>query len=187
MPSVHEQKARKDQGECSRCGTKIKKGQRYKWAKGRYTVRRVWCSHCQPRASELTGSDKLSRLYAARESIEDVITGECTKENLIEALSDAASEAREVGQEYQESHDAMPDNFQMSATGEELQEKADQCEQWADALESAVQGVDALDWDETDDADRPVPEDEDEDKPAHEDARTQAEDIANGVIGELEL
>ena len=96
--------------------------------------------------------------------MEDVIAGECTKENLIEALNDAATEAREVAQEYQESHDAMPSSLQLGAPGEELQEKAEQCEQWADALEAAALEIDALDWGDTSDDDDPATGDDDEDE-----------------------
>lgn len=187
--TVHTAKARKAQGKCSRCRRTIKKGQQYKWAKGRYTARRVWCERCTPRPSELTGSDKLSRLYAARESVEDVIAGECTKENLIEALNDAATEAREVAQEYEDSFNNMPEALANSITGEELTEKSGQCESWANALDDAADEIDALDWDDIADDDDPAPgeDEDDEDKPARSDARTQAADIANTALGELEL
>ena len=77
MARVHVvKKSRKAQGKCGKCGKcgkRIKKGSPYRWTKNRRGPRKVRCSEleCGFRASDLTGSDKLSRVYSARESAED--------------------------------------------------------------------------------------------------------------------
>ena len=50
-------KAQKDQGKCRRCGVEIKAGEPYKWFAnlvGRTSTRKVFCSKCQPRQSDMT-------------------------------------------------------------------------------------------------------------------------------------
>lgn len=138
MPRVnYVKKCRKAQGTCP-CGHKIKKGDPYKWIKFRYGGRRIKCDNCGFRSSELTSSDKLSRLYSAQETTCDALTaweGEDV-ENLRSILEEAASEIREVGEEYQESAENIREHFESSDTADQCEEKAEDCEGWADEIEN---------------------------------------------------
>lgn len=151
------QKARKPAGNCSRCGTAIKTGDSYFWFAnriGRSSRRKNYCGNCRPRPSEITTSDKLSELYAAQESIEDSLNrGELNfeefRDQVKSACEDAASTAHEVADQYRESKDNLPENFQNSTPGEELDEKADQCDNWAEALESAASEIESTEQDDS--------------------------------------
>jgi len=146
------EKCRKSPGKCGKCGKVIEAGHKYRWAKGRYTMKMVRCDRlrCNFRQSDLTGSDKLSRLYAARESVEDLLETDFeSPSDIIDALVDAANEARDVGSEYSEASS----NLDGKLNWEELEEKAQQCEQWADALEDVV--LDEYDADQFEGDDTP--------------------------------
>ena len=134
---------------CKRCGTKINLGESYWWIShrlGKMSIRHNWCQLHHPRPSELTMSDKLSNLYAARESVEDVSWDaetplETYKDDLESALNDAAQVARETGDEYREAKENMPESLQESDTAQLCDERADACDAWADELEQAAQEV----------------------------------------------
>lgn len=128
-------KARKAQRPCCKCSTAINVGDSYKWIKGRYGPKRTFCKDHSPRQSDMTSSDKLARLYSAQESIEDAVS----LDELITALECAASDAREVGEEYQESADNIRETFSESNTADECEQKHEDCESWADELEQAQQ------------------------------------------------
>jgi hypothetical protein len=138
-------KAQKEQGSCGKCGTKIETGQPYRWWKFRYGGRRVRCMkpNCSPRSSDLTGSDKLSRCYAAGESISDAID-EFRKnkdiDDLRSTLEDAANEIREVGEEYRESASNVENgmNGNRMPICDELEEKADNLDSKADEIEGVA-------------------------------------------------
>jgi hypothetical protein len=145
MPRINSvKKARKAQGKCGRCGKDIAVGDGYIWIKPRYGGKRVRCSDpkCRFRSSDLTGSDKLSRVYSAQEEMEDFIADWDGDEGDVSALKDAleqaASDIREVGEEYQESADNIRDSFSESSTADECEEKAQELEGWADEIESAM-------------------------------------------------
>ena len=142
MPRVNRvKKARKPQGECGKCRKKIKRGEPYIWWKFRYGGRRVQCGTCPgPKRSELTQSDKLSRLYAMEESIEDALVlfeKDHDLDNLKSTLEDAANEVREVAEEYRESASNVESgmNNRMPIC-DELEEKADTLDGKADELEN---------------------------------------------------
>jgi hypothetical protein len=137
----------------------------------------------------MTTSDKLSRLYAAQEFVEDALRGEIPlsewddyKAAVAEALNNAAQEAREVGEEYTSSRDNMPEGLQNAGTGEELEQKAQSCEDWADALESAASSVEGMDAPEPDE-----PAEGEEADPDPEVPTTEIDDEASNAIGGLEL
>lgn len=143
MPRInHVKKAQKDQGTCGGCSKPIKKGEPYKWIKFRFGGKRKRCESCTFRASDLTNSDKLSRVYGAQETAQDALSEvtydevSCDASEVKEILSDAASEIREVGEEYQESCDNIMEHFPSgNSTSEECEEKANELEGWADELE----------------------------------------------------
>jgi DNA repair ATPase RecN len=138
----HVNKAATDQGTCSKCGVEIKKGDAYVWTKNRYGPKRKRCTAtaCRFRSSDLTSSEKLSQVYEAQETAEDAVaewTGdEDDASDVTQALQDAAEQIREVAQEYQQSADAIRDNFAESTTADECEEKANDLESWADELDA---------------------------------------------------
>jgi len=77
MPRVTTvKKSRKSPGKCFRCDKTIPKGAGYRWWKFRFGRKVIRCLKCPyPRPSELTRSDKLSRIYEASEAIEEIIAG----------------------------------------------------------------------------------------------------------------
>lgn len=145
-------KARKSPGKCGRCGEVIKQGESYYWWSnmvGSRGVKKVRCQKHKPRPSEMCGSDKLSRLMAAREAVEDILGGspedfDSFKSDVVQALNDAAQEVRDVGEEYGESFDNMPEGLQQGDTGQRCEEMRDNCEGWADEIESAASEVEGL-------------------------------------------
>lgn len=148
MPRVNEvQHARKPQ-TCGKCGAEVKKGDPYRWLKPRYGGKKIRCekSDCRFRDSDKTSSDKLARIYDARDSAHDQIDaweGEDTTD-LESILEECATEAREVADEYREAASAWNDQ----GPGEEWNEKADEIEGWADSMES----VSFEDYEKPDDA-----------------------------------
>lgn len=155
MPRVKTvNKARKSPGSCSKCGKKLEAGQSYRWWKFRYGGKRFRCTNaaCSPRQSDLTTSDKLSRCYAAGESIEDAIS-EFQKnfdlEDLRGAMEGAAGELREVAEEYRESASNVESgmNGNRMPICDELEEKADNLDSKADEIESAASELEDFDED----------------------------------------
>ncbi|KPK66575.1 MAG: hypothetical protein AMS21_02115 [Gemmatimonas sp. SG8_38_2] len=152
MPRVHHvKKAQKD-------NSVAKKGESYYWWKFRYGGKQY--SKTYPRASQLTQSDKLSRVYSAQESVED--SGQPptdaraygTPDELAAALREvydvwesAIQELNEVADEYEESADNKEEYF--PGTGDEIREKADALRSSADEAESRAdeisQAADELD------------------------------------------
>lgn len=147
-------KCRKAQGSCNRCHGTIEKGEKYYYWKFRQGGITRNCQRCgYPRASQLTRG-KLADVYAAREDLED-LSGDCTAEDAIAALQDAGERVRAVAEEYQESYDNMEQAFPNGCpTMEDIQEKQEACEQWADALGEAASELEDYDP-EDEDADRP--------------------------------
>lgn len=132
-------RARNPPGTCSRCGTVLVAGDPYRWFKPRFGPKRVFCIMHYPKASEMTSSDKLARLYAAREEIQDADGLEA----IITALEDAITTAEEVGSEYEQSLMNLPEGIQQSSTGESIQEKIDACSAWQALLEACKEEVES--------------------------------------------
>ena len=141
--------AQKNQGECGKCGAKIKKGDGYKWWKFRYGGRRVRClkPECAPKPSDLTQSEFYGTLYGIQEPVEEALEsfrngGELG--DLASALNDAAGELRELGEECQGKLDNMPEGLQQGDTGQLLENRAQECESKADELESAANEIESV-------------------------------------------
>ena len=191
----HVKKARKASKprNCESCGESIEAGQAYKHTSpggfgARKRMRHEDCPNWRP--SEVTTSDKLSRLYAAREAVEDVLEGwDCSggdASEIREALEAASETAREVGGEYEESASNMDEHFPGSPQVDEINEKAEECETWASTLDDAASDIE--DWEEDSDG-----SDEDEGcdpidangqtlNDWADDVRSKADD-ANGSLG----
>jgi len=143
MPRINRvKKARQAQGKCIKCGDKINKGDAYSWIKSRFGPKRRVCSKpgCHFRDSDLTGSEKLGRVYDTRDDASEAVgawSGEDASD-LRSALEEAAEAIREVAGEYQESADAIMEHFPNgNATSEECEEKAGELEGYADEIEGA--------------------------------------------------
>jgi peptidoglycan hydrolase CwlO-like protein len=139
------EKSLKSPGTCGKCNKQICKGEGYRWWAFRYGGggKRVRCldASCRPRQSELTQSDKLSRVYSVSEAMEDAIEAfreDKAVEDLKSALTDGAEQLREVAQEYRDSAESIESgmNNRMPVC-DELEEKADVLEGVADEMESA--------------------------------------------------
>lgn len=149
MPRVYDKRANvgAKKKTCGKCNKEIKPGDRYYTWSFRYGgtyLRHVSCGH--PRQSELTQS-KLSGVYAAQEDGQAAIDEWDGEEasDIAQALNDAAEAAREVATEYEDGIQNMPDSLQQGSVAEEMQEKADAINAWADELESAASDVEGED------------------------------------------
>jgi len=127
--------------------TEIRKGDRYfTWARkfGRSGVvyfRHVECG--RPRMSELSSRKTVLIDEAVSDAVWDFspqvdedgsYDGDVS--DLTSTLEEIASVAREVGEEYQDSFDNMPENLQQGETGQALEQVAQELDSWADELES---------------------------------------------------
>lgn len=153
VPRVNAVKrCRKSPGSCGKCGRKISKRDPYRFWKFRFGGRRVRCmeARCSPRASDLTNSDKLSRVYAVGETIEDAIEAfrkDFDVEALKGACGGAAEELREVAGEYRESAESVESgmNGNRMPICDELEEKADNLESKADEIDQAAGDLEEFD------------------------------------------
>jgi hypothetical protein len=148
-------KAQKNQGECGKCGMKVKKGDGYKWWKFRFGGRYVRClkPECAPKPSDLTRSEFYGTLYGLEESLSSALDdfrkgGEPA--DLAGALNDLAEELRNLGSECQDKLDNMPEGLQQGDTGQLLENRAQECESKADELESAAGEIESVElYDDT--------------------------------------
>jgi hypothetical protein len=130
------EKARKSPGNCDKCQTEIKVGSSYRYAQAYRGRKKVRCmkEECRFKQSDLTGSDKKARVYAAQETLEEFLSDfgkDSDLSSLQSACEDCASEIREVAQEYADAAEAL------GGAGEQMQEQADNLEGWADEIEEA--------------------------------------------------
>lgn len=137
---------------CDSCGQPIEIGMGYKWvaprahraARGHKRNRHLTCPSWRP--SELTSSPHLATIYAAQEAAEDEIDALAVEsfedtDSLEEALQDIANSfgeaITEAAESYGESATNIEDGFGHSTyQSEELQEKADAVEGWANDAQS---------------------------------------------------
>lgn len=114
-------KARKPQGNCSRCGDPIERGDPYRHASpGFHGGKIVRCmkAGCAFRASDLTTS-KMAEVYAGFETAEEDIRAATTVEDVHVAFENLAEVISEVASEYRDAAEAMGD------AGVENEERAD--------------------------------------------------------------
>lgn len=147
--------ARKDQkGLCIRCRKPIVEGEGYRWAKGRYTSKKVIHSTCGSfKQSELTSNDKLSQLYAAIENVDEWIESAqkdvdplTLLEDAKSALEECADAIEEVVQMYRDSAEAIEDGFgHETYQSEEMNSNADELESFASDVRDSVDDVDEFD------------------------------------------
>jgi hypothetical protein len=169
------QKAQKDQGSCSKCGTALPAGSAYRYFKpgfrSRIKVRRCMKSECTPKRSELETS-KLAEVYAAQEVAYDSIAAAESFQDLSDAITDLESAAQEVLDDYESQVDEHP--FMEETVRDRI-----------DALQSFVDDLSGFSPDEEDEPE----EDEDDFEEKHErwkDALDEARQAANDLISGFE-
>jgi hypothetical protein len=142
MGKVHHVKAaRKDNPQRG-----IKKGQPYWWAAyraGRGGYKRYWTK--PPRPSQIAASEYAQSVLAIQEEMQD-FTGDASA--LVERRDEWAAAIREIADDCQSKFDNMPDGLQQGDTGQLLEERSNDCETWADAVESVDIDEDAEDMED---------------------------------------
>lgn len=155
MPRVHTttKSTRGRTYACIKCGKDITPGQTFYWWEKRFggTYRQhTACGY--PRPSQLSNRktaqiedvlqdlDLTSISYQLPDGFEPQEEGNAIDidqvvEQITEALSDVASTARDVGQEYEASADNMPESLQQGYQAEAMRDVAQRLEEWADQLE----------------------------------------------------
>lgn len=146
--------SRVDQGVCGFCREPLPAGTPYRWTKARYGPKKVRCMkpQCAFRNSDLTSNEKLSRAYAAGESVEDAlltitmavhvkqILEQC--QTLSNVVEEAMSELEEAAMEFEESADNIEEYFSESEQAEESRERAYEIEDWRTEFETAKDQLD---------------------------------------------
>jgi uncharacterized protein YukE len=123
-----QRKARKDYPEAG-----IQKGDTYFFAQIKTGPRssRIIRSKDRIPQSKLTTSAFKSTVYGIEESFDGIVHDNGAPD----ALKDIAQQLRDLGEETQGSFDNMPDGLQQGDTGQMLEERVSNCEQWADDIE----------------------------------------------------
>jgi hypothetical protein len=166
MPRVHtvnKARASKRTRTCRTCGHEIKPGESYRYFEPRYGPPVMYCHEHYPRRSHMTTS-KLGSLYDAQDDFDASAIDSI--DDLQGALQTIADTAREVASEYEDSISNMPEGLQEGPTAEDMREKIDALEAYADELEQFEPDVETFDEDQ-----------------AREEAR---EEVAIEMISEME-
>ena len=123
----------------------IKKGDTYySWAFFRGPTMR---SATYPRPSQLVGSEKKSNALAVYEDLEDALAAATTPEDIKAALDQAAEEAQNSIDEYDESISNMEEAFSGGSPAiEEAEQDRDNIQSFLDECESASSEVENLDY-----------------------------------------
>lgn len=149
MPRVHRLTAAKDYPDIG----VAKGGTYFKWKKRHGPTQR---SATYPRPSQLSNA-KYAVIEDEIESARRTIEGTDDAEEMKSALQSVADVAREVASEYEESHSNMESAFPSGCPKmEELEEKRDACESFADSCES--HDIDTGELEAHDDSEPPADE-----------------------------
>lgn len=107
-----------------------------------------------PKPSQLTSSEFLGNLYAIEEQIADATQDE----SLPDTIRELGENLRELGTEQRDKYDNMPEGLQQGSTGCMLEERADNCESYADSLDevadqlqSDIEEIQGMEWNDLDD------------------------------------
>jgi hypothetical protein len=103
-------------------------------------------SKTPPKPSQMTLSEFWSQVYELQEDFE---SRAADFDDIESMKDDAASRIREIGEECREKFENMPEGLQQGSSGELLEQRADSCEEAADAIESLDQ-PDESDFDNPD-------------------------------------
>lgn len=116
----------------------IKKGDRYYFAKmktGPYSSRTI--RQLKPiTRSQLTNSDFYAQLW-------DIEDAQLAAVSEAADLNDIAQALRDLGTEQQDKYDNMPDGLRQGDTGQLLEQRANQCEEWAGEIESVANDLES--------------------------------------------
>jgi hypothetical protein len=157
---VNQGRSKKAQ-QCARCVRTINKGEKYfMWGlkSGRGGI--VYRQHesCgRPRASQLT-LGRLAGVYAAVETAEDAVkaAGDCS--DVKQALDECHGEIDSLKDEFQDSFDNMPEGLQQGDTGQLLERRIEQLDEFLTELENAANDIEEDEDLEVDDEDPKVGE-----------------------------
>lgn len=130
MPRVTKRVARKDYPN-----NDIKKGEEYYyWKIRRAYGGSVYRSKTYPTPSQLNHgfAGQIGEIQLSLDAAEDA-----------DGLRSVAEEIRSLGEEQGEKFDNMPEGLQQGDTGQLLEERRDQCEEWASAIEQACDEYDS--------------------------------------------
>lgn len=143
-------RAGKAEYACCRCSDPIIAGdQFYAWSFRYGGTYRQHAKHGYPRQSQLTQA-RIGEVYAAIESVEDLIggEGEWDYDDAAAGIEDAGSVAREIADEARSTAD------EYFGGGGPHAERADELEGIADELDDAAQQVRDLDGEQTEETDK---------------------------------
>lgn len=121
----------------------IKKGDLYYyWTPGFRGVKQM--SKTPPRPSQLTTS-KMSEAYAAGEALQDAINDASCIEDLTSAMEEAVDAIRAVAEEYSDASQAETGNGNRVPNADEMEEKSQGLNDWADSIENDKDEIESLD------------------------------------------
>lgn len=135
MPRVTRHTARQSTKDrrCRGCGGPIEPGNEYYLWEKRYggpQFRHVPCGY--PRPTELSNR----KTAQIEEAIQDADFSSCdTEEDCQALLENIAQTARDVGEEYRDSFNNMPEGLQQGGTAQAMEQVAEELDSWADDLE----------------------------------------------------
>jgi hypothetical protein len=155
-------KAQKDQGrcmspDCTHESREIVTGMSYKHFsirshKGGRGTKKVYHVDCHVPQSHRTTSAQLGMIYDAQEGATKALNSlgnDCSVDDFRAIAEEAAQGIREAGEMYVESADNMESGFGTSTyVSDEIREKGEGCEGWADDIESAVDDIEDFDEDD---------------------------------------
>lgn len=166
MPRVTTvEKARKDQGKCSKCGDLILAGHKYKWwafmvgGRGGPKIKRCGKPECAPKPQDLTQSEYTRQTLDFDEQIGQLTLSERTidaAESLKSDLENLAGEIEGLSDEQDEKFNNMPEGLQQGDSGQQLEARRDACTTSKESVEEAVSAIDTAlgelwAWDEDED------------------------------------
>lgn len=131
---------------CEKCGAEIEPGMTYRYIEPRYGPKRYRCGDCPRwRPSEMTGS-KLATAMAGQEDAADALGAldlyvdaddvDSVVDDIRSILDDCAQTGDDCRDDYQDGFDNIPYNLQEGDVAQQIQEKIDALERWADDLRS---------------------------------------------------
>jgi hypothetical protein len=199
-------KAQKDQGscmspDCTHESREITVGMPYKHFsirayKGGRGTKKVYHSDCRVPQSHTTTSAQLGTIYDAQETASKLLSqfaSDGSVDDLRSIAQDAAQGIREAGEMYTESADNMESGFGTSTyISDEIREKGDGCESWADEIESAADDIEDFDEDaargeaEDEYADEEFDTDEDRVNAVEESVESKRQDWSDEAVNAIE-
>lgn len=146
MATVKIRTARKE-WKCQRCGATISPGDKYRVVSRRYAGKIIRCmgAECEIKRWELTSSDKLAELYRIEDELSCLDPYVYDPHSLATDVTGYAEQVREVAEQYRESATNIEDGFgHETFMSQELNDKADEVESWADDLENAAGAIEDI-------------------------------------------